>query len=381
MFVDDLSWRAADGWSAPNAPSRDVALVLCFGDREALAPSARFDELRSLYPAAHILGCSTGGQIRGNEIVDDEIVGVALTFAKTTVRVARAPVAHPSRSRQTGIDIGEALAGGDLVGGFVLSEGLGVNGSELVAGLSGAVGSAIPVTGGLAGDGEHFHETIVLADGPAESGIVGAVGFYGAHVRFVSATAGGWAPFGPRRAITRSDGNVLHELDGKPALDLYARYLGEEDIAGLPGTALHFPLLVRDRENLDREVVRTVLAIDHDERTMTFAGDMPVGWTAQLMRGSFDRLAASAGRAARGTSPGQAEAPTGDRIALLVSCIGRRLLMGEHIVDEVEAAGRALAPDVRRLGYYSNGEIGPHEITGKPELHNQSIIVTTVHEA
>jgi hypothetical protein len=87
---------------------------------------------------------------------------------------------------------------------------------------------------------------------------------------------------------------------------------------------------------------------------MTFAGDVPEGWVAQLMRGNFDRLAAGA------ASPAStAEKGGGDRVAVPVSCSGRRLLMGQHTIDEVEAAGMELGADVSRLGFYSYGEISP----------------------
>ena len=97
-----------------------------------------------------------------------------------------------------------------------------------------------------------------------------------------------------RRRISRSSGNILFDLDGTPALDLYERYLGEE-AEGLPGTALLFPLEISDPASPETTLVRTVLAIDREKRSMTFAGDMPEGWTAQLMRGNIAHLAAGAG--------------------------------------------------------------------------------------
>lgn len=219
------------------------------------------------------------------------------------------------------------------------------------------------------------------ADSAPRSGQVAAVGFYGGAVRIGHGSAGGWDEFGPRRRVTRSTGNVLYELDGEPALDLYERYLGEEDARGLPGTALLFPLLIRDPAEPDQDVVRTVLAIDRQARSMTFAGDIPEGWTAQLMRGSFDRLAAGAAEAARQARSGLGE--NGDRsgVALLVSCIGRRLLMDQHILDEVEAAGAELGAKIPRVGFYSYGEISPHGRAGVCQLHNQTMTVTAITEA
>ena len=254
----------------------------------------------------------------------------------------------PAHSRACGEAIGRALAADDLAGIFVLSDGLNVNGSELVAGITGVVGPKIPLTGGLAGDGAMFEETLVGADCAPQSGQVAAIGFYGPAIRIGHGSAGGWDEFGPRRRITRSTGNVLYELDGEPALDLYERYLGEEDARGLPGTALLFPLLIRDPAQPDQDVVRTVLAIDREARSMTFAGDVPEGWVAQLMRGNFDRLAAGAAEAARQARAGLGAARDQDGLAVLVSCIGRRLLMGQRIMDEVEAAGAELGSTIPR---------------------------------
>jgi hypothetical protein len=199
-------------------------------------------------------------------------------------------------------------------------------------------------------------------------------------VRIGHGSAGGWDEFGPRRRITRSRGNVLFVLDGEPALDLYKRYLGADDVEGLPGTALLFPLRIRNPERPDHDIVRTILAVDHQARSMTFAGEVPAGWVAQLMRGNFDRLAAGAASAARQAAASTAEKGGGDRVAVLVSCIGRRLLVGQHTIDEVEAAGMELGADVARLGFYSCGEISPHSHSGMCELHNQTMTVTTISE-
>jgi hypothetical protein len=372
MRVDQLSWSEAKGW---NGGARDANLVLFFGSRPALQGGTCYRQLRERFPQAHILGCSGGGQIRNDDVTDDEIAGAALRFDHTRVRLASEPAPAAERSRACGEAIGKALAGDDLAGIFVLSDGLNVNGSELVAGVTGAVGRKVPVTGGLAGDDARFQETLVGADCEPRKHMVAAVGFYGNAIRIGHGSAGGWDEFGPRRRITRSRGNVLFELDGEPALDLYQRYLGEEDSKGLPGTALLFPLRIHDPNRPDHDIVRTVLAVDRAARSMTFAGDMPEGWVGQLMRGNFDRLAAGAAKAARQACTGH-----NAQIALLVSCIGRRLLMGQQTMDELEAAGAEIGAEVPRLGFYSYGEISPHSASGMCELHNQTMTVTAISE-
>jgi hypothetical protein len=378
MHAEQLSWTEPAGWQAATEAS-SADLVLYFGTRDALACGARYRELRGMYPSAHILGCSTGGQIRNNDITDGEIAAAALRFDATRLKLAREPAPGPERSRACGEAIGRALVADDLAGIFVLSDGLNVNGSELVAGITSIVGAQVPLTGGLAGDGALFTQTLVGGDCAPQPHTVAAIGFYGSAVRFGHGSAGGWDEFGPRRRITRSCGNVLFELDGEPALDLYSRYLGEEDVKGLPGTALLFPLRIRNPERPDHDIVRTVLAVDREARSMTFAGDVPEGWVAQLMRGNFNRLAAGAAKAARQACASLGEGGNAS-IALLVSCIGRRLLMGQHTMDEVEAAGAEIGTSVPRLGFYSYGEISPHNASGMCELHNQTMTVTTLSE-
>ena len=337
-----LTWRAENGWQTKSRRPDEGQLVFYFGSRAALESGERFAEIRAMFPTAHLVGCSTGGQILGDEVSDDDIAAVVLSFERTRLKVAWREITGPDQSRDCGVALGNDLRGDDLAAIFILSDGLNVNGSALVCGLASAVGPYVPLTGGLAGDGADFSATLVGVDEPPRSHSVGAVGFYGDAIRIGHGSGGGWDVFGPRRRITCSAGNVLYELDGKPALDLYERYLGADDAAGLPSTGLLFPLRIYDADAPDMATVRTILAVDRDERSMTFAGDMPKGWVAQLMRGTLHRLAAGAATAARKAHPPVPELASGDELALLVSCIGRRLLLGQQTLDEVEAVGAEL---------------------------------------
>jgi hypothetical protein len=380
MHSQQITWSLQAGWSPAATDPEKIALVFYFGTREVLACGRRYRELREMFPAAHILGCSTGGQINNSDVNDDGIVAAAIRFDSTRLRLVDQDVTDASQSWNCGETIGRALREDDLAGVFLLSDGLNVNGSELVNGMVSAIGSGVPLTGGLAGDGANFTETLVGGNCVPRSRIAVGVGFYGKAIRIGHGSAGGWDLFGPRRQVTRSAGNVLFELDGEPALDLYERYLGLEDSKGLPGSALLFPIQVHDAEQPDSAVVRTVLAVDHDKRSMTFAGDVPQGWTAQLMRGNFDRLAEGAADAARQARLGLNAGKDDHQFSILVSCIGRRLLMGQRTSDETEAAGAELGEDTLRLGFYSYGEISPHAKSGICELHNQTMTVTSFAE-
>jgi hypothetical protein len=251
-----------------------------------------------------------------------------------------------------------------------------VYGPDLVSGIADDLPHGVVVTGGLAADGEDFAETLVLSRFGVETDAVVAVGLYGDRLRAGHGSLGGWDPFGPHRRVTRASRNVLYELDGKSALGLYKRYLGDHAPA-LPGAGLLFPLSVR-RSRDDIAVVRTVLAVDDERQTMTFAGDIPEGGYAQLMRANVDRLVDGAMGAARATLQSGAEAPS---LALLISCSGRRMVLKQRVEEEVEAVREVLGPGTALSGFYSYGEIAPSTAGGQCELHNQTMTLVTLSEA
>lgn len=380
MRSEALTFCPSNGWAdsagaKAGQPSFSAGLVLAFGTREAFQDAAGVAELHRRYPEARIVGCSTGGQIVRGDVRDDEIGVLAMRFERSAFAVAQEFIDEPGDSERVGTKLGTALNRPDLKAIFVLSDGTRVNGSRLVAGLRGTVDEAVSITGGLAGDGARFEQTLVLLDETVEAGRVVAIGFYGDAFRVGHGCRDGWSAFGPRRKVTASSGNVLLELDDKPALALYKSYLGPE-AEGLPATGLLYPVMLTDPANPEHKVIRTVLAVDEANQSLTFAGDMPQGWHAQLMRGHFDRLSDAAGEAAANAMT----SAQGETAAILISCIGRRLVMGENTIDEISAAREALGAGVASAGFYSYGEISPHARSGYCELHNQTMTVTTFSE-
>lgn len=376
-----LSYRGGAGWSAalPLALDSPQTLVLAFG-ASRLAPDAEpLRALHAAFPQSLLVGCSTAGEIAGDAISDDSLSLAVTCFDHTRLHLAQADVADASQSGAAGARLAQQLrAGGDdLCAVFVLSDGLQVNGTPLVDALRGGLPPAVVLSGGLAGDGSAFERTWVLAGAQVRAGVVVAVGFYGNRLQVGSGCRGGWLDFGPERRITRSDGNVLYELDGKPALDLYKTYLG--DLAqGLPGSALRFPLSIRRPGDDAPPLVRTILAVDEQRHSLTFAGDMPEGHAARLMRTTNDSLIDSAGAAAAQARHGIGAA--GDALVVSVSCVGRRLVLGERTEEEVESVLEAAPPGAGHVGFYSYGEISPGAGGGPSELHNQTMTVTVFRE-
>ncbi len=352
-------------------------LVLYFGANQLLASKMFFTGMRDAYPDAIIVGCSTAGEILGIDIDDNSIVATAIEFEQTEAKSASLVLDVDGNSFEAGATLARELAADNLACLLVFSDGLHVNGSELVRGITSIVGDDIPVTGGLAGDGDRFEGTLVGCDGPAQARRIAAIGLYGSKLRTGHGSVGGWDAFGPRRVITRSEGNVLFELDGKPALELYKKYLGDE-ADNLPGSALLFPLGIASPESGDFQLVRTVLAVDEDAQSMTFAGDVPMGFVAQLMRANSERLIDGASEAARIADRAKL---TGRKLAVLVSCVGRKMVLGQRTAEEVEAVAEELGKDAVQIGYYSYGEICPHVQSGFSELHNQTMTITVLAEA
>ncbi|MFO1415602.1 MAG: FIST N-terminal domain-containing protein [Burkholderiales bacterium] len=380
MLLHTNAWRNYAGWSTPWPPGLDspATFVVLFGGGTADEFRAPLASLAAAFPKATLVGCSTAGEIQGAAVQDGTFTVAVARFATARLHSVALPIADPDDSWRVGRQLGTTLDAPDLRAVFVLSDGLHVNGSRLVAGLSSALPGGVAVSGGLAGDGERFGATWVVADGRAVDRHAVAVGFYGDSLRVGHGCDAGWAPFGPERRVTRSTGNVLHELDGKPALALYKSYLGER-AAGLPATALLFPLSIRCDADDPHPLVRTILGIDETAQSLTFAGDIPEGHRARLMRTNIERLIQSAGLAAKAAArdfPADA-AP----LALSVSCVGRRLVLGERTDEEIESVRDALPRGALQVGFYSYGEMSPSGEGAGCELHNQTMTITLLDEA
>lgn len=369
VFDASKTWRARGEQIA----GESAQLVLAFGGRSLLETEAPFAHLKAAYPRAHIVLASTAGEIAGTEVSDDRMVATALSFDHTRVRCAAADVTDASCSFGTGRFLAAELAGPDLVSIFVVSDGQRVNGTELTRGFNQSIAAGVVLTGGLAGDGTRFEKTLVGLDQHARPGRVVATGFYGRRLNVRYGSAGGWVPFGPMRSVTKSQGNVLFELDGRSALVLYKTYLGDQ-AAQLPGSALRFPLSMA-KNGSESSVVRTILSIDDKNGSMVFAGDIPEGASVRFMRASYEDLLDGAAQAAEATRD-----QTAPSLVLCVSCVGRRIVLGQRTEEETEIVRDTLGPLATVAGFYSYGELSPASGSSACQLHNQTMTITTMRE-
>ena len=356
-----------------NAPKAN--LVLAFGERTFLESTSPYKKLRSLYSEAQIVICSTSGQISNTNLVEHSLVATAIQLEKSTIRITEIDILLNSDIKVLGNKIKEDLLGDDLKSILIISEGSFINGTELINELILQTKELVPIFGGLAGDEYNFEKTIVGLNSDASSGKIVAIGFYGDALQFGFSSEGGWSDFGPEREVTHSEKNVLYKIGDRIALDLYKEYLGKY-AEELPSSSLYFPLSMK--ENKDSEpVVRTILSIDEEKKSMTFAGNIPNGSTVRLMKGNIDKLIDASYQAAEEIFSKQINTP---ELALLVSCVGRKIVLGNRIEEEIEAVKEVFGEKMLICGFYSYGEISPTLNNVACELHNQTMTLTTISE-
>ncbi|MFH1843966.1 MAG: FIST N-terminal domain-containing protein [bacterium] len=378
MQTTQCVWTEEAGWSPfpPGAVESGADLVFIFAATQHLRTHELFDEVRAAFPEAILFGSSTAGEISDINVFDESFTVTAVKFAGTHLEYATTSIDEVSDSFEAGVKLAQSIPHFDLQHVLVLSDGLRVNGSFLIEGLRSVMPEQVPVTGGLSGDGAAFSETLVIGNDRPRNGLVAAIGLYGSRIRVGYGSLGGWDPFGPDRLVTRSRENVLFEVDGKSALDLYKTYLGEH-AGGLPATGLLFPLCLRPAEQ-DDGVVRTLLAVDEQEQSMTFAGNVPEGEYVRLMKANIDRLVDGAQGAARISLETLADQPP--ELAILISCVGRKMVLKQRVEEEVEVVREILGPDTTLTGFYSYGEISPFSPGARSRLHNQTMTITTLVE-
>lgn len=377
MKIDNLVMQENGSWryvSKEMKDAQDADIVFVFGDTQTIKDVQTFQKIRDTFPNAHILGSSSSGNILGKEISHSPLVATALKFESSKVELYSVDLDESMSLEELSSKLVSKLTKEGLRHVFVLCDGLKVNGSELVRGINASL-QGVSVTGGLAGDGARFQETFVMCDAPAKEASIAVLGFYGKNLTISSGCFGGWSEFGVQRVITKSKNNILYEIDGEPALDLYKRYLGEY-ASELPNSGLRFPLSIKKDEN-DQEVIRTLLGIDENKKSIIFAGDVPEGAIARLMKPDMDKLIEGAGSAAKEIVVANHKSALG----LVVSCVGRKIVLGQIIDEELEEVSEILGENVHLVGFYSYGEIAPFSKDKLHcELHNQTMTLSVIFE-
>lgn len=352
-------------------------LVLVFAAVEFMRSLEFTQRLRQSFPNAALVGCSTAGEIHGAYVSDHSASITALHFQHPDFRIASTSLNGMEDSSPAGERLAEQLKGEGLHDIIVFGQGVNINGSALIQGIRQVFDGAVSISGGLAGDGGAFQQTWVLSpQGASDQTLVG-IGFYGPHLQLHHGSFGGWQPFGPARKVTRCSGNILFELDGEPALKVYKDYLGEY-AKDLPASGLLFPFEMLEDDHNAVGLVRTILGIDEASGSLILAGDVIENGYLKLMHASTDALVDGAQAAAEAAH--RMLSGTADGLTLLISCVGRKLVMGGRVDEEIEAVADVFGSASSLTGFYSYGEISPFTHATDCRLHNQTMTITYVCE-
>lgn len=354
--------------------AEQVDLLIVFGAIEYFSAPDFVSTLQGAAPSAALIGCSTAGEISADGVNDGTCTLTAVKFEKSTLTQANTVLSDMDDSFAAGERLGHQLAATGLKAVLLFGPGVEINGSALVDGMTSIIGLNIPITGGLAGDSGAFKQTFTLGKtGVGDHDIV-AIGLAGEGLKFGHGSFGGWEPFGPARKVTRCANNVLFELDDEPALEVYKRYLGEH-AKSLPASGLLFPFAMLGEDHHAIGLIRTILAVDEATGSLTLAGEIDPNGYLKLMHASTDKLVSGAEAAvAMFDQPGE-------KLAILVSCVGRKLVMGNRVDEEIEAVADVFGSQAVLTGFYSYGEISPFTPGASCKLHNQTMTITYLGES
>jgi len=369
-----------DSWDKSLDASLDSlnTLVIIFGDINVTNYSVAIQELKKTYQNSFIIGASTAGTIYEDKILESGLSVTVLKFHSTTLKITSIPLSFATDSFIDGVTIAKTLQDDDLKAIFVLSEGLNVNGSQLTDGLASVLKDSVVVTGGLAGDYDTFEKTWVIADKEVKNSYITAVGFYGNAFHVAYSSQNGLDKVGIQRVVTKSQDNILYELDNQPALEIYKKYLGEK-ASELPASGLLFPLSIKNKNaNGNESKIRTILNVSEKEHSITFAGDVPQGTLVTLMMANYDRVIQGAAQAAKDiTLQNHNNEPL---LSIAISCVARKLVLKQRTEEELEVICDTLPQITHQIGFYSYGEISPLG-NGVCDLHNQTMTLTLFWES
>lgn len=374
MKVNQVSLTEEHWKASLNSLNVEANLFILFVSPEFLPKHDVLKEINKRFPLAKVIGCSTAGEISGITVKDKTISLTAIKVEKTDLKKCSVKIKDMNCSNDAGKKIAKALYKDNLKHVIVLSDGLNVNGADLVSGLKANLPN-VSITGGLAGDGSNFNETFIINDTEIVDKTIIGIGFYGDNLKVGYSSKGGWDSFGIERLVTKSNKNVLYKLDGMPALEIYKSFLGKE-ANNLPSSGLLFPLSLRTSKDAI-PVVRTILAVNETNQSLTFAGNIPQGAYVRLMKANMDRLIGGAEDSALAANKDLKET---SELAILISCVGRRLVLKQLVEEEVEVVRGVIGKNPKITGFYSYGEIAPFGEFSPCELHNQTMTITTLSE-
>jgi hypothetical protein len=362
-------------WKEPLITVENVSLVLLFGNKSFLEDESIFLEISKSFPGAEIVGSSTTENIMDAKIYENSLCLTAIEFQSSYCKTLMGSLKNKSTfdvARDLAINIEKE----NLKYVMVLSDGYSTNDSKLTDGLKSVFPENMLVTGGIGGNGFGGLKSIVRHNDKIGDDSIILIGFYGNNIIVSHGCEGGWEAFGPDRTITSSHKNTIYTLDDKPALDIYKKYLGKNSDE-LPLSGLLFPIALKVDGNIS---IRTVLNIDDEKGSITFASDVPEGSVVQLMMSNPNSIVDGSEISAEDAFS-RLDENINEGLIFIVSCIARKLVLKEYTSEELEVITDTFGHNFNYAGFYSYGEICPRHENEHSSLHNQTMTITTICES
>lgn len=377
MQIEQKKWTPEKTWETLRSDLRDskeYQLVLVFGSRTLLSTVGFYDEIRSSYPKAQILMNSTSGEIIDTQVNEDTISLTAIRFGNTRFQTTSVNILECDSAESAGHQIAKSLIAANLTNILVFADGQHVNGQKLVLGIGENITHSVVISGGLAGDGNKFQKTLLgLNEQPREGKII-AVGFYGNHLSVSTGRMDGWEEFGHEIQITKSNQHTLLELNHEPALKVYNQFINT-NIPSKDGYTLLSPISIKTKE-APYSIIRTIISINEDEKSITFNGIVPQGSYIKMMKANYESLINAATSAALNSARNISK----PELAIIISNVGRKIILSQRIEEEVEVIREVLGETTAITGFYSYGDISFVKGASKSESNNQSMTITTMRE-
>ncbi|MDB5259428.1 MAG: hypothetical protein JWO73_636 [Candidatus Taylorbacteria bacterium] len=343
--------------------------------------------VRSVSGQTLLVGSSTAGEIITDGPVKRNSV-VVMALASETVKfyaaVGKPVSAGPRAAGKAAAEEVKKLAGENLKTFMMLPDVLKGNGADIVRGVLDALGQHFPVVGGASGDDFQFKQTYQYLNDQVYSDSVVGLGLTG-EFKIGIGVKHGWIPVGAAMTATKSEGGVLHEVNGRPAISIYEDYFGEKEAAilkteTLARLAITYPIGLK-QEGSDELLIRDPISVDKNG-SITCAAEIPQGSEIRLMIGSVEEAVKVARQAAQ-TAISQLDGATPQAI-IIFNCIARNKLFGDRSGEEITAIQEILGRDVPLIGFYTYGEQAPlgGEVRNiekcNPAFHNETVVIAAL---
>jgi len=282
------------------------------------------------FPNSTLIGSTTDGIIDGSNVyVDTKSVVSFTVFEKTVLNSALIKhISYGNNSYETGKALATKLLNKDTKVIISFADGINTNGEEYVNGIS-SIAPKITLSGGLAADNGRILKTYVFnKDEICSDGAIG-VSLSSVDLNVSTNYTFDWTPIGKEMRVTKAIKNRVYEIDGISAVNIYAKYMGEELALHLPQVGIEFPLIF-ERDGIS--VGRAVL-LKHEDGSLTFAGNINEGDSVRFGIGSIEAILKNSDYNTRKMLDRmnyKAEA------VFVYSCMARRRFMNEYISDELE---------------------------------------------